>query len=176
MRPLILSLALALATPAAAEEVLSEVSGNWAGPSNQGVYFRAELTQHQETAGLKIWAGYDAPATDQNLDFDNDRIALSAYATSQRLEVLDTADGSILQVITEYADEAGEGKAVVQIQFLDFQYTVIGYSHHGISYNPDGAPLPYDCDVDLTPMATEDTNASDWTFDTPFDRGYCPRG
>lgn len=174
MRPLILS--LALATPAAAQDLLSEVSGNWAGPSNQGVYFRAELSQLEETAGLKIWAGYDTPATDLNLDFDNDRIALSAYATSQRLEVVDTADGSVLQVITEYADEEGEGTAVLSIQFRDFQYAVVGYSHHGTSYNPGGDPVPYDCDVDLSALPTEDTNASDWSFNTPFDRGYCPMG
>ena len=187
-----LALAVTLALPAAAETVLSEASGNWAGSSGQGVNFRAELswTPGEEANRLRIWSGYDGPAT--NLDFENPAISLGAFATRQALEVLDTGTGSILQVVTEFADEEAEGRVVVQIQFIDFQYTVVGYAFQELGYDhSDPAnPLPYACELDLVngtatvdgrtsdlpPMASDALNASDWTFSAAFDRGWCPRG
>ena len=35
------------------------------------------------------------------------------------LEVVDTGDGSIPQIVTEYADEEGSGRTVTQVQFPD---------------------------------------------------------
>jgi hypothetical protein len=178
---------LCLAEPVAAQTVLSEVSGNWAGASNQGFNFRAELswTPGEEANRLRIWSGYDGPATD--LDFDNPAISLGAFATVQALEVVETADGSILHVITEFADEMAEGRSVVQIQFRDFQYTVVGYSFQELAHDDPNGPVPFTCELDLLggkatidgqtrdlpPMDSEALNASDWTFSAAFDRGWC---
>jgi hypothetical protein len=184
-----LTLSLALAAPAFGQTLLSEATGNWAGPSNQGFFFRAHLTQERDMARLTIWGGRTDAVPDAagDPDFDNARIALSAFATRQELEVIDTGQGSLLQVVTEFADEEAEGRSVVQIQFLDNQYTVVGYYHLSKFYNPGGAPVSYECDVDLWNMVSIDNgqerqlgqvasdalNASDWTWDAAFERGYC---
>lgn len=179
-----LSLSLTLALPASAEPLLSEASGNWAGASNQGFYFLARLTQNEDAARLVIWGGAmdGVPSGEGEPEFDNPEIALGAFATRQELEVIDTSAGSILQIVTEYADEESEGRAVLQIQYLDTQYTVVGLFHAS-----DGVGGHYECDIDflrgvatqdgverrLSEMAFEDLNASGWTFNAAFDRGYC---
>jgi len=86
--------------------------------------------------------------------------------------------------VTEYADEEGSGRNVTQIQFIDNQFTVVGYHHAG-----ELAGQSFECEVDLWQMtATEDgktraldpvgfdaLNASDWTWDAPYERGFCHR-
>jgi hypothetical protein len=189
MRTLLFALSLAIAAPAAAQTLLSEASGNWAGPSNGGFFFRAELTQNEDKARLRMWNDLGGVPTGGDVQFDNAEIALGAFAKRQALEVVDTDSGSILQVVTEFADEDAEGRDVVQIQFLDNQFTVVGYYHRSSFYNPGGEPILYECEVDLwngkatvngttrdlAPMAFDEMNASDWTFGAAFDRGFCPR-
>jgi hypothetical protein len=185
-----LTLTLALTLPASAQTLLSEASGNWAGPSNQGFYFLARLTQNEDKARLVIWNGTGGvPSDKSDPQFDNAQIALGAFATRQDLEVLDSPNGSILQVVTEFADEEAEGRSVVQLQFIDNQFTVVGYYHLSKFYNPGGEPYSYECDVDLwkmvsidngkerqlEPVGFEALNASDWTFSAAFDRGFCTR-
>ena len=186
-----LTLTLALAVPATAQTILSEATGNWAGASNQGFFFRARLSQNEDKARLIIWGGAldGVPDAAGDPEFDNDAIALGAFATRQELEVIDTGQGSILQIVTEFADEDAEGRSVVQIQYLDNQYRVVGYYHLSNFYNPGGEAFAYECDVDLwnmitidngkerklQPVASEELNASDWTWDAAFDRGYCTR-
>ena len=168
---------------------MSEASGNWAGSSNQGFYFRAQLTQNEDKARLTIWGGAldGVPAAEGDPEFDNDQIALGAFATRQELEVLETGVGSILQVVTEFADEESEGRTVTRIQFLDNQYTVVGYSHFSTSQIEGGGTETTDCEVDLwnmvvtengkqrqlEPVGFEALNASDWTWDAAFARGFC---
>jgi hypothetical protein len=191
MRSLVaLTLSLALSLPAAALTVVSQASGNWAGPSNDGFYFHAVLVQDKDRLGLVIWNGNDrVPSMDGDPAFNNRQIELGAFATRQDLEVLETPNGSILQVVVEFADEEAEGRSVTQLQFIDNQYTVIGYYHLSKFYNPGGEPTSYECDVDLWNMVTIDggkerqlepvgfeaLNASDWTFGAAFDRGFCTR-
>lgn len=185
-----LAVTLALAMPAAAETAVSEVSGNWAGPSGTGFYFTAQLVQNKDRLGLLIWNGNDAvPGTSGSPEFDNREIELGAFATRQELEVLDSGTGSILQITVEFADEEAEGRSVTQIQRIDNQYTVVGYYHLSKFYNPGGEPYSYECDVDLwnmvsidngtqrqlDPVGFEALNASDWTFGAAFDRGFCTR-
>ena len=186
---LILSLALAL--PVQAETVLSEASGNWAGASNQGFYFRARLVQNEDKARLMIWGGAmdGVPAGTGEPEFDNPGIELTAFATRQALEVVESPNGSILQVVVEFADEDAEGRSVTQLQFIDNQYTVVGYYHRTSFYNPGGDPFTRECEVDLwnmtstedgttrqlEPVAFEALNASDWTWGAAFDRGFCTR-
>lgn len=181
--------ALSLALPAAAEPVLSEASGNWAGTSNQGFYFRAQLTQNEDKARLRIWgAALDGvPDARGAPEFDNEQIALGAFATLQELEVFEFGDGSVLQVVTEFADEEAEGRSVVQIMYLDNQYTVVGYYYQATFDTPDDWPAQYECELDLSKMvsaengrkrqlgavASDQLNASDWTWNSAFDRGWC---
>lgn len=181
-----LVLSLALAVPGAAQTLLSEASGNWAGVSGDGFTFLARLTQNEDNARLAIWGGGPgSPAVAEgDPQFDNDEIALGAFATKQALEVLDTGDGSTLQIVTEYADEEGSGRTVTQIQFIDNQFTVVGYHHAG-----ELAGQSFECDVDLwsmtateggqtrelEPVGFEALNASDWTWDAAYERGFCHR-
>jgi hypothetical protein len=185
-----LVLALTLAIPAGAQTLLSEAGGNWAGASNKGFFFLARLTQNGDRARLTIWNALDsAPGGLDDPQFDNGDIALGAFATRQDLEVLDSPDGSILQVVTEFADEEAEGRTVVQLRYLDNQFTVVGYYHRSRFDNPGGTPEDYECDLDLwnrvaiengqqrrlEPVAFDALNASDWTWSAAFDRGYCTR-
>jgi hypothetical protein len=184
------ALALSLALPAQAQTVLSEASGNWAGASNNGFFFNAQLVQHRDRLGLMIWTGLDGvPPTSGDPDFDNRGIELGAFATWQALEVYESDRGTTLQIVVEFADEEAEGRSVTQIQRIDNQYTVTGYYHLSRFYNPGGEPILYECDVDLWNMVTIDNgqerqleqvafealNASDWTWGAAFDRGYCSR-
>jgi hypothetical protein len=181
-----LALTLALTIPATAQTLLSEASGNWAGSTGTGFTFLARLIQNEDMARLTIWGGGpDSPAVAEgDPQFDNPVIAIGAFATKQELEVVDTGDGSILQIVTEYADEEGSGRIVTQVQFLDNQFTVVGYYHAG-----ELGGKNFECDVDLwkmtvtedgrtrelEPVGFEALNASDWTWDAPYERGFCSR-
>jgi hypothetical protein len=190
MRSLSVLLFLILTCPVAAQTPVSEASGNWAGASNQGFYFMAQLVQNKDRLGLLIWNGNDGvPSASGDPEFDNREIELGAFATRQDLEVVETPNGTILQIVVEFADEEAEGRSVTQIQRLDNQYTVVGYYHLSKFYNPGGEPFAYECDVDLWNMVTIDggterqlepvgfeaLNASDWSFGAAFDRGFCTR-
>lgn len=186
MRRAALTLSIVLALPANAQTLLSEASGNWAGSKGTGFTFLARLSHNEDKARLTIWGGNPGAAAVAQGDpaLDNPQFALGAFATKQELEVLETGDGSILQVVTEYADEEGSGRIVTQVQFLDNQFTVVGYYHAG-----EYAGQSFECDVDLWKMtATEDgktralepvgfeaLNASEWTWAAPYERGFCTR-
>ena len=181
-----LCLTLACALPATAETVLSEASGNWAGASGEGFTFLARLSQNEDKARLVIWGGGpgSAAVAEGEPQFDNPTIVIGAFATKQELEVLDTGDGSILQIVTDYADEEGSGRTITQIQFIDNQFTVVGYFHAG-----ELAGQAFDCEGDLwrmtateagkarvlEPVGFEALNASDWTWDAAYERGFCHR-
>jgi len=127
------------------------------------------------------------PAASGAPEFDNDQIALTAFATRQELEVYEFGDGGVLQLVTEFADEEAEGQSTLQIQYRDNQYTIVGYYLRSATISPSGAPSEYECEVDLqkmritengqrrklAPIAFEDLNASDWTWNSAFDRGWC---
>lgn len=178
------AIAVALALPASAETIVSEASGNWAGASNSGFYFLARLTQEEDMARLRIWGGATdgVPKGEGDPEFDNTGIELSAFATSQTLEVVDGPDGSVLQLVTEFADEYAEGRIVLKIQYIDNQYTVLGYHYQEVTHEGTA----YDCDVDFQGgQMTEDgmeyavqvddgmTNAANWTHSIAFDRSIC---
>ena len=181
-----LALFLASALPAVAENVLSEASGNWAGESGEGFSFLARLTQNEDMARLVIWGGNPGSAAlaEGEPQFDNPVIAIGAFATQQALEVVEGVDGSVLQIVTDYADEEGTGRIVTELQFLDNQFTVVGYHHAG-----ELAGKAFACDVDLwkmtavedgetrvlEPVGFEALNASDWTWDAAYERGFCHR-
>ena len=181
-----LAFLLAWAVPAAAETVLSETGGNWAGASGEGFSFLARLSQNEDMARLVIWGGSpgSAAVAEGEPELDNPVIALGAFATKQALEVAEGVDGSVLRIVTDYADEEGTGRIVTELQFLDNQFTVVGYHHSGEMAGRDIA-----CDVDLwkmtavedgetrvlEPVGFEALNASDWTWDAAYERGFCHR-
>lgn len=181
-------LSLLAALPVGAETILSEVSGNWAGASGQGFNFLARLTQEEDMARLRIWSGTpDSPPTgDGDPDLDNAEIALAAFATLQALEVVETDQGSVLQVVTEFADEYAEGRIVLQMQLIDSQYTVLGYHYQEVAHDSGDGPVPYECSINFADgsmvedgmefaMSVEDgmTNAATWTYSVVFDRNLC---
>ncbi|MGL4238196.1 hypothetical protein [Tabrizicola sp.] len=184
---LILSSILAL--PASAETILSEASGTWGGASGQSVFFRAELSarQEQETSRLRIWIGHDDPSAPK-LDFDNPAISFNWFAQRQELEVVDTSNGSVLQLTNEGSDGEADWLSVLQIQYIDSQYTVVGVRERHISNMHPADLVPYECELDflkgkvtvngetrdLLPMRWESLDARSWTYRTAFDRGYCP--
>lgn len=180
---------------AGAGPLISEASGNWAGPDGGGFWFTATLEQMEEPMGdrarLRIWNAMEPGAAAGEPQLDVPEFALSAFVVEggQRLEVIDSPAGTILQVVTEFADEEAEGRDVVQLRFIDNQFTVTGYYHQSRFYNPGGTPEVFECDIDLwkgevvvdgtrsalPPMEFAVLNASGWRFDAAFDRGWCPR-
>jgi hypothetical protein len=191
MRLAALMLSLVIALPVQAQTPVSEASGNWAGASNEGFYFLARLSRKDDKLRLSIWGGAldGVPAATGEPEFDNEAFELSAFATREELEVVDTPNGSILQLVVEFADEEAEGRSVTQLQYIDNQYTVVGYYHLSKFYNPGGEPFTKECEVDLwkmtstengttralEPVGFEALNASDWTWGAAFDRGFCTR-
>ncbi|WP_157970884.1 hypothetical protein [Pseudogemmobacter bohemicus] len=181
---------LAPALPVVARDLGGEATGNWAGASGEGFFFRAALEPHADLAALRIWNGTNAiPDGKGDPDLNAQEFALSAFATSLRLEVIERADSSVLQVITEFADEESEGRIVEEIQFIDFQFTITGYSHEMTLDNFDGPPGYSSCTVDtlsgrvvdngkersLPQMDADALNASNWSYAAVFDRGWCSR-
>jgi hypothetical protein len=184
-----------------AQDLLSEVTGNWGGTDNDGDYFRAALTQNAETLRLQIWTAPDRTSIGGAPQFDNPEIGISELAVpgGQRLAVVQTVDGTTLQVIMHFADEAYEGKVVKDIQFLDKQFTVVGYHFHDVEYElaverdatgelTTEFKVAFDCDADLLKGTTtvngrttdlpardfESLNASAWTEATARDLDICP--
>ena len=181
-----LALSFARSLPATAQTLLSEACGNWSGSEHTGFTFLARLAHNDDMARLTIWmGGPERPATiDDSPQFDNPTIAIGAFATKQELEVVETDDSSILQIVTEYADEEGSGRIVTQTQFIDNQFTVVGHDHRGECL---GQPTESDVDLwsmtasedgvtwQLEPVGFEALSASDWTWDAAFERGFCSR-
>ena len=80
MKPYLLALtAVVLSTGALrAETVLSDVTGNWAAPKNDGYFYRAVLTQEGEYLRLRIYQGMSADTIEAEPQFDNPKIAYAA--------------------------------------------------------------------------------------------------
>ncbi len=110
--------------PGRAEAPLAEASGNWAGPGGGGFWFHATLEGVGDSATLRIWNDIAAVPTGGAPQLEVPGFALTAFATEVRLELVDAGQGSNLQVVTAFADEEGAGREVVQVQYLDTQFTV----------------------------------------------------
>ncbi|MCU0801670.1 MAG: hypothetical protein MUD11_07825 [Rhodobacteraceae bacterium] len=183
MRFAVLAICL-VAAPAHAEFLLSEVTGNWAGKSQQGFYFRAVLSQEGDAARLRIWQDIAGVPEGGDPQLDNAEIALAAFTTLQELRLRETDAGMVLTVFTGFADETGSGREWVNIRYMDNQFTVVGYQ-----LELDAAVgAPWSCEVDLllgyrtvnnagsgfARPAFADLNAGTWFAGAAFDDGYCP--
>ena len=181
--PLILA-----ALPAAAEPVLGEAGGNWAGATGQGFAFRAVLSDQDGAARLQIWQGLPGEPLTGDPAFDATGLVWRDNIIAGGRQTLALHEGpaqTTLRIVTESADEMGEAVEELEIRFIDNQFTVIGYSLQ-LTGAPDGAE--YLCTVDLLediavfngtaralePRSAEADNLSDWTPQAALDRGYCP--
>lgn len=189
MRLAVLMTTLSLSLlPAMAQTRLGEAQGNWAGASGTGFDFRAELTEEDGQARLKIWNAMPGAGFGPDPEFDKTGIVYRDQITaggSQELVVQEKASSTRLMIVTQSKDETGDAKEVLSIAYLDNQFTVIGYEFH-LTNTPEGAD--YSCVVDLradtsvsggkqtalAPRAFEADNLSSWGTDTAFALGYCP--
>ncbi|MCU0829417.1 MAG: hypothetical protein MUE52_19030 [Tabrizicola sp.] len=190
---------LLLAGAAQAETVLSEVTGNWAGSSNAGFFFRAVLSQEGDYLRLRIHQGMAADEIEAEPQFDNDRIAYApgggAGGGNAWLEVGSTGALHLIGVSTTEGYAYSEA---LSIQFMDNQFTVMAYGMY--NNGPDSvASMPetpvgcwaegcYSCEADLwnqtalaggemiavPPHDSEAANASAWTPERVYELGYCP--
>lgn len=188
MRHLVaLSLSVLLAFPVAAETVVSETTGTWQGDPMDGAAFRARLTSNAEDmVRLQLWleSGQTLPDGTGEAALDSPDIALATFATRQEATAVDTDTGTVLRVTTEYSDENAKGTTVVDIQYVDNDYRVVGFSNTD-TFHADGYVTTCTLDFragtatedgttrDLPEIAPEDLLARDWTYNTPYDRNYC---
>jgi hypothetical protein len=190
----LLGLVAALAVPflaapvSAQEEIVSEVSGNWAAPANGGFYYRAVLAiekkdgVYTDFARLRIYQGMQPSPGDDALQLDNPAFGFRLIGVGeQRLEVAE--DGALI-VILDGADETSEFLARRVIRFIDNQFTVVGEYRR---WAEEGRV--YECDLDVWnaeavvngarhevgAIAFEDKNAALWSDRTAFERGWCPQ-
>ena len=179
-----------LSTPALAGPILSEVTGNWAGESNQGFYFRAQMEDMGDHVALQIWNGMggvpeavgDPAMRVETLMFRSNLIEPG----EQRLELIPGSDTMTLIAVTESADEQAETREALTIQFMDNMFMATGYYWRITDYQmPD---ISYECDADLASgkvmfagseepgpaLSFEDKNAALWSPTRIFELGYCP--
>jgi hypothetical protein len=189
--------AILLSSAARAETVISEVTGNWAAPQNDGFYYRAVLSEAGDTLRLRIFQGMTADTIEAEPQFDNAAISYASRAAGGKdwLEV--GADGA-LHLIGVTPNDGYAYSEKLTIQFMDNQFTAMAY---GMYNNGPGsvASMPespvgcwaegcYSCEADLwnrtaiaggEKMAVpehdfEALNASSWTPDRVYQLGYCP--
>ena len=177
--------ALAAMVQAAAAEPRAEATGNWAGTAGGGFHFRATLDGAGDSVTLIIRHGIDGvPPAEAAPELVVPGFALSAFATN-RLEVVEGPEGGTLQVVTDFADETGEGREVVSLRFIDGRFIVTGYSLRAEHHPGGGGTSPYDCEVDAldgrvsgsgrprNPPPIMPENAGGWRHDTAFALGWC---
>jgi hypothetical protein len=188
---------LPLACAAQAETLLSDVTGNWAAPANNGFFYRAVLTREGDFLRLRIHEGMDAGALPSEPAFDNPQIAYASALPGAR-DWLEVGPEGQLLLNSVAANEGYVYSERLRIHHMDDQITVMGYA----AYNngPDGAASvpddPFTCwsascyscvsdvwdgmsAVDGQPFAritppVEAINAATWTPDTIYELGLCP--
>jgi hypothetical protein len=193
------ALALCLAAaPAAAQNVLSEVTGNWAAPGTDGFYFRAVLTAEGDMTRLRIWQGMAPDDLGDDPQFDNPNIALlSGGRNAQDWLEFDEATGE-LRLLNLSETDGYHYVTELVIQYLDNQFTTKRYGFYN-NY-PDGGDIApadpascwsdacYSCEADIrggkgiagTQTYTipqrpfEDLNASLWQPGREWEIGACP--
>ncbi len=187
---------LLLASPACAETVLSEVTGNWAAPENNGFYYRAALSGEGSELRLKIWQGMSPEGLEGAPALDNRGIAYAGPAPGDRQWLEVTPSGALqLSSLTEvegylYAER-------LTLSMMDFQFTVMAYEFYNNPFRSTPVPAdPFQCftadcyscvanvwDGTATaagaPVAVpqrdfEAINAALWTPDSIYRLGFCP--
>lgn len=181
--------ALGLSSAARADTVLSEVSGNWAGTSGQGFDFRAILSEAGGETRLQIWQGMNGivPGGAAELDLHPAVYRDNIIAGDrQGLQVIAGPEATVLRILTESEDEQYGFREAVDVQFIDFQFTVIAYAVDLTEFA--SAEGNYSCHVDLRANTrvvngvteslpdrpAEADNLSGWGPDAALTKGLCP--
>jgi hypothetical protein len=190
---LLLAALAAIPTHVFAEDILSTATGNWAGESNQGYYFRAELYDNGDFVGLRICQSLDAaPATctDDQAELNNREFqAHMTIGVNLKNTLIANLDGT-LTVYAAGDDESYSFSEYVVVQMMDNQFTVMGYHVMSLELaTPDGTKGDvYACEVDVwndraawttgqptwTGAGFEDKNASQWHPQRATELGMCP--
>lgn len=192
----VLLAALFLASPATAEEILGDVSGNWAAPANDGFHYRAMLTSDGEYLRLRIWQGPIAGEFGPEPQLDNPRIAYASGAANGR-NWLEVSPNGALQVNSVLQLDGYLYSERLTLRMMDFQFTTMAYAFYNNPVAADAVPDQpfqchgescYSCEADLwnaSAMAAgervavprpdfEALNASLWTPESIYQLGFCP--
>lgn len=195
MRPLLIA-ALLAACPAAAQDVLSDVTGNWAAPENNGFYYRAVLTAEGDRLRLRIFQGMAPDAIESEPQFDNPAIAYRSPDPGGR-DWLEVTETGALELKTVALVDGYLYSERTTIRMMDFQFTVMDYAAYNNALQ--SVPPPddvwqcfteacYACEADVwtgtsvaggepqdvPEMDFEARNASYWTPERVFELGFCP--
>lgn len=199
MKRLLCLPALLIAGAAHAETVLSEVTGNWAGPAQNGFFYRAVLTQDEQYLRLRIYQGTSADRIETEPQFDNAKIAyVSGGVGGRGKDWLEVGAQGQLNLLSAATNEGYAYSERLTIQMMDNQFTAMAYGLY--NNGPESvASMPaspvgcwtadcYSCEADLwngtavaggeqipVPAAGfEALNASDWTPERVYELGFCP--
>ncbi|MEZ5796704.1 MAG: hypothetical protein R3D63_03955 [Paracoccaceae bacterium] len=164
------------------------VAGNWAGHSGQGFAFVALLDEDGGAARLRIWQGLA-----EVIEGDDPQLVVTPVAArspgmapqDQGLSLAVGPEATVLRIETRQVTDAGSRYEAVEVQFLDFQFTVVGYTQE---FTPSGGAPVQACRVDLrrnlrwldgveaeiADRPFEADNLAFWTPTAAADRGYCP--
>ena len=192
-RHLFAALLAALPASAFAQDILSTATDNWAGASNEGFYYRAELYANGEFVGLRICQSLDAaPASCPNEAIELNNPMIQGYMTiGVNLEntLIANSDGT-LTLHARADDESYTFTENVVIQMMDNQFTVMGYFLKSSEIEQiDGQERDiFECNADVwnnvaewsfgpstwQGAAFEDKNASRWHPQRAAELGICP--
>ncbi|MGL4311749.1 MAG: hypothetical protein ACRCSU_14825 [Paracoccaceae bacterium] len=190
MKYVTIALGLLAAAPACAQDVLSEVSGNWAAPKNDGFYYRATLTPDGEYVRLRIYQGATPDLTEADLQLDNSGIGSLMTIGVDLVNELRVGPDGRLTIHASGADESYGFSEEIDIHYIDNQFTVVGYRQAITELNqmPDTAEEDYACEVKpaegkilwagienpFPELAFEDLNAGEWNVLSAVELGLCP--
>ncbi|HQY44955.1 MAG TPA: hypothetical protein PK450_12345 [Paracoccaceae bacterium] len=186
------------ATTAHAETVLSDVTGNWAAPENNGYFYRAVLTSDGDYLRLRIYEGMAADTLEAEPMFDNPKIAYATGSTPGGKDWLEVGPTGALLLNSVTVNEGYVYSDQLTLSHMDNMIAAMSYWHS--NNGPDAAAtVPddpftcwaegcYSCAADLwngTAVAGgdqitagqglyEELNASFWTPESIYDLGFCP--
>jgi hypothetical protein len=182
--------------PACAEEALSEARGNWAGPGNQGFFYRAVLSQEGEALRLRIWQALSEAEVEANLQFDNPEIAWAPAGDSARAWIEALPEGGLALNILSFVEGYMYSERLI-IASMDGQITAMSFASYNNPLRSAVAPEDafqcfseacYSCEADLwngtaladgeaiqaPPHDFEALNAAYWNGARVFELGFCP--
>ena len=183
-------LALFFPVPLHAGEVISTATGNWAGASNQGFYYRAELYENGDHVGLRICQSIEGvpascPADQAALDVPQIQYRMTIGVNLQN--VLEAKPDGSLVVHAQAEDEAYGFVEDVTIQMMDNQFTVMRYDMASVPLVVGDDEMAYACSVNIWEdraenggnpewqgASFEDKNAAYWSPNRIYELQACP--
>jgi hypothetical protein len=187
-----------IAGSAVAEEMLGDVRGNWAGPSNDGFFYHAVLTRENGALRLRISQGLSEAEADGDPQFDNPQIASHAVDDDIDRAWIEALPGGALALnLLTYTEGYLYSQRLV-LSYMDNQFTAMSfvtYNNWDLPGTIPGDPFRclsdqacYSCEADLwngvalaggqriepPPLDAEALNASAWNDMRVYELGFCP--